>query len=351
MDSTARDFLLRLLGAAGPAGFERPAAQVWRAEAQARGLAVEHDLVGNSLARLPGRGPRVAVVGHIDELGLMITHVDGDGFLWFQPIGGWDEQVLVGQRVRILARDGAVTGLVGRKPVHLMEGEERDRGAKARDLWLDIGARDQAEARARVRVGDVAVLDLDPVELPNNRLAARAVDNRVGAFIALEVLRLLQPAPPAADVYAVASVQEEIGLTGAATSGFRLAPAVAIAVDVTFATDVPGADKRAQGEHGLGSGPVIARGAAVNPVVFERLAAAAEREDIPYSVEANPRSTGTDADALVRAGMGAAAGVVFVPSRYMHTPNETVCLDDLDQAARLIAAFIRAIEPDADFRP
>lgn len=351
MQPEARAFLQSLLTAVGPAGFEGPAARVWRARAEACGLIVSHDLVGNSVARLPGNGPRVAVVGHIDELGLMVTHVDGDGFLWFRPIGGWDEQVLPGQRVRVLTRDGEVAGLIGRKPTHLMQGDEREKGARARDLWIDIGARDGAEARQRVRVGDPAVLDLAPVDLPNNRLAGRAIDDRVGAFVALETLRRLQAEPPAADVHAIASVQEEISLAGAYTSAVGVAPTVAIAVDVTFATDVPSADKRGEGERALGSGPVLSRGSASSPVVFERLAAAAEAAGIAYTIEANPRGTGTDADALARGGAGIACGVVSIPSRYMHTPNETVCLDDLDAAIRLIAAFIAAIDADADFRP
>ena len=293
----------------------------------------------------------MAVVGHIDELGLLVTHIDGDGFLWFRPIGGWDEQVLPGQRVRVLARDGVVAGLIGRKPTHLMQGDEREKGARARDLWIDIGARDGAEAKARVRVGDPVVLDLAPVELPNNRLAGRAMDDRVGAFVALETLRALQADPPMADVYAMASVQEEIGFAGAYTGGFALAPTVAIAVDVGFATDVPSADRRGEGEHALGSGPTLARGSSSSPVVFERLAAAAEAAGIAYTIEANPRGAGADSDALARTGAGIACGLVSIPSRYMHTPNETVCLDDVDAAIRLIAAFIRAIEPDADFRP
>jgi endoglucanase len=351
MEAEARAFLGALLAAVGPSGFEGPAARVWRDQALAYGLEVSHDIAGNSVARRPGRGPKVAVVGHIDELGLMITHIDGDGFLWFRPIGGWDEQVLPGQRVRVLARGGEVIGLVGRKPTHLMEGDEREKGARARDLWIDIGARDGAEAKARARVGDPVVLDLPPVDLPNNRLAGRAIDDRAGAFVALQAVRLLQADPSPADAYAVASVQEEIGFKGAATGGVALAPTVAIAVDVTFATDVPSADRRGEGEHPLGSGPALARGSAVNPVVFERLVAAAEAANIPYTIEATPRSTGTDADALARSGAGIACGVVSIPSRYMHTPNETVCLDDLDAAARLIAAFITAIEPEADFRP
>lgn len=350
MDQDARAFLMDLLAAAGPAGFEAPAARVWRARATAAGLAVAHDRAGNSLARLPGRGgPKVAVVGHIDELGLIVTHIDGDGFLWFRPIGGWDEQVLPGQRVRVLTRDGDVTGLIGRKPIHLMQSDERDKVARARDLWIDIGARDGAEARARVRIGDPVVLDLTPVELPNNRLAGRAIDNRVGAFVALETLRALQAEPPTAEVVAIATIQEEIGLVGAAISGVAVAPIVAIAVDVTFATDVPSADKRGEGERTLGSGPVLSRGSASHPVIFERLAAAAEAAGIATTIEANPHGTGTDADALARAGI--ACGVISIPSRYMHTPNETICLDDLDAAIHLIAAFIRAIESDADFRP
>jgi endoglucanase len=351
LDDAARDLLWRLLGPAGPAAYERPAAELWRTEAHALGLDVSHDLLGNSVAHLPGSGPRVALVGHIDELGLMITHIDDDGFLWFSPIGGWDEQVLVGHRVVIATRQGPVIGLIGRTPIHLLRGDDRDKAARARDLWIDIGARDGAEARARVRPGDVAVLALDPIELPNNRLAARAIDNRVGAFIALQTLRLLAADPPTADVYAIASVREEIGAAGAAVSGYSLAPTVAIAIDVTFATDVPNSDKRGQGDHAFGSGPVIARGGPVNPIVVEHLIAAAEAESIPYTIEANPRSTSTDADPLARAAGGIAAGAIFVPSRYMHTPNETICLDDVAQTARLLAAFIRRIEPEADFRP
>lgn len=350
MQPRQREFLQRLLLAAGPAGFEGPAAAVWRAEARAAGLDVSHDLNGNSRAHLAGVGPRVAVVGHIDELGLMITHIDEEGFLWFRPIGGWDDAVLIGQRVRILSRAGEVVGLIGRKPIHLMEGDETSKGARISDLWIDIGANDGAEARARVRVGDPAVLDLLPVDLPHNRLAARAIDNRIGAFVALETLRSLQSEPPLADCHAVASVQEEITFKGASTSAFSLLPMIAVVVDVTFASDVPSANKRGEGVRPLGSGPAIGRGSVTHPVVVERLIAAAEAAGIRYTLEALPRRSGTDADAIAQTGPGIACGVVSVPSRYMHTPNETICLDDLEAVVRLIAAFIRGLEPTLDLQ-
>ncbi len=351
------DFLRRLLDENAPSGFETPAARVWRAEAEQVADRVDTDVSGNSIAVLnPGGKPRVMLAGHIDEIGLMITHIDDDGFLYVDGIGGWDSQVLVGQRLRILTRRGIVIGVIGKKPIHLMKADEREKVSKLSDLWLDVGARDRKEAEARgVRVGDPAVIDAGMVRLSDDLIASRAIDNRIGAFIVLEALRLLaeRAEQPTAEVAAVATAQEEIGFHGggARASAFHLEPQVALVVDVTFASDAPQIEKKQTGEHRLGSGPVLSRGSAIHPLVFERLAETAEAEGIPFTIQAQPRTTSTDADAIYLSRAGVATGVISVPNRYMHSPNEIVALSDLAATARLIAAFIAGLSADTDFIP
>lgn len=351
------DFLARLLDTPGPSGFEIAPSRVWRAEAEGFADRVDADVSGNSAAILnPGGTPRVMLAGHIDEIGLIVTHIDDDGFLYFDGIGGWDSQVLVGQRVRLLSRGGEIVGVIGKKPIHLITAEERDRVSKLKNLWVDIGAASRLEAIERgVRVGDPAVIDSRMVQLGESLIASRSVDNRIGAYIVLEVVRLLARDRDAlsAEVAAVATTQEEIGYTGggARTSAHRLDPQVAIVVDVTFATDAPEIDKKQNGDHRLGSGPVLSRGAAAHPLVFERLAAAADAAAIPYTIQASGRQTMTDADAIYLSRDGVATAIVSVPNRYMHSPNEIVSLADLDACVRLIAEFIRGLDPDTDFTP
>ena len=355
MDDTSLRFLKTLLNTPGPSGFETDAARAWRAEAERFADRVWADVSGNSFASVhPGGRPRVMLAGHIDEIGLIVTHVDDNGFLYFSAIGGWDPEILAGQRVRILTKNGPVLGVIGKKAVHLQNKEERERPSRIKDFWIDIGAANRDEAKARVRVGDPAVLDADLVELPNRRLVSRSLDNRMGAFVVLEALRLLARDPAAAETIAVATTREEIGYPGgggARASAFGLDPQVAIVVDVTHATDYPTAEKKEEGDHPLGSGPVIHRGAVLNPVLVERLVEVAETQKIPYTLEASGRYTGTDADAIYAARAGIATAVLSVPNRYMHSPNEMVALDDLENAARLLAAFVRTLEPDADFVP
>lgn len=345
-----RTFLLRLLETASPSGFEEPAARVWREEASRFADDVWVDQNGNSFARLRESGPTVLIEGHIDEIGLMVTHVDEQGYLWFRAIGGWDDQILTGQRVRILTRHGPVTGVIGRKPAHLLSEEEKGRASRIKDLWIDIGARDGAEARELVRVGDPVVIEQPPVELRNGRLVARGLDNRMGAFVALEALRALATNRPPLEVVALAATQEEISFLGARTAAFAVEPVVAIVIDVTHATDHPEADKRGGGDVRIGGGPVLDRGSMVHPLVFERLLAAAEAEGIPVTISAAPTRTGTDADAIAPARAGIPCGLVSVPNRYMHSPNELVSLDDLDATIRLIARFVRDLGPSPDLR-
>jgi len=350
------DLLSRLLDAPGPSGFETAPAALWQAEAARFAHQVRRDVHGNSYATLRGPeadAPHVMLAGHIDEIGLMVVHVDEEGYLWFDPIGGWDTQVFVGQRVTLLGRAGPVPGVIGKKAIHLMEKEDRDKVSKASDLWVDIGAASRAEAMERVRVGDAGVLAAAVQPLPNGRLVGRSLDNRIGAFVVLEALRLLADRPPPATVTAVATAQEEIGYTGggARTSAVDLQPSCAIVVDVTHATDTPGSEKKKHGDVRLGGGPVLTRGSAANPVVFERLVTAAEAEGIPFALQASPRATHTDADAIFTAARGIATGLVSVPLRYMHSPNEMVALEDIEATARLLAAFARRLEPGASFVP
>jgi endoglucanase len=328
---------------------------VWRAEAQRFADRVRADVAGNSFATLnPDGRPRAMFAGHIDEIGVMVSHIDEAGFVSFDTIGGWDPQVFVGQRVTLLGRNGAVPGVVGKKAIHLMEKDDREKVSKVEDLWIDIGAADRAEAERRLRIGDPGVLAAGVLEYPNGRLVSRCIDNRIGAFVVLEALRhLAQGDRPAAAAPAVATSRVEIAATGggARSSAAALEPDVAIVVDVTHATDYPGIDKRRHGDYRLGGGPVLSRGASVSELVFERLAEAAEAEGIPYTIEAASRDTHTDAEAIFNAHRGVATALVSVPNRYMHSPNEMIALEDLDRTARLLAAFVRRLTPETEFIP
>jgi putative aminopeptidase FrvX len=289
-------------------------------------------------------------MGHIDEIGLIVTHIDDDGFLWFRGVGGWDAQILVGQRLAIDTRAGQITGVVGKKPIHLLRDEEAKKVADIRDLHIDIGARNGEDARTRVRIGDVAVIDAQPAELPHGRLTSRALDNRLGSYVALEAARLVAQAGGAEwELAAVAVAQEEITFGGSRTSTFALQPDAAIVVDVTHATDAPGIDVKESGKHELGSGPVIARGSTLNQGLFELLYETAEREKIPFTVEATSRATGTDADAVHLSRGGVPTALVSIPIRYMHSPVELVQLDDVQACARLIAAAALRLERESSF--
>jgi endoglucanase len=349
------EFLKRLLDTPGPSGFETAPARVWREEVKGFADAVTSDVHGNSVGVVnsPGK-PRLMLAGHIDEIGLQVTHIDEDGYLYFAGIGGWDSQVLVGQRVVISGRDGAVRGVIGKQAVHLMKREDMDKVSKITDLWIDIGAATRAEAVARVRVGDAAVLDAHVQEFPNGRVVSRSIDNRIGAYVVAEALRLLAAERPKhAGVHAVATTREEIAWSGggARTSAVGIDPQVALVVDVTHATDYPGAEKKRAGDHKLGAGPVLSRGSAVSPVVFDMLVECAEADQIPYTVQAAPHDTGTDADAIYNALRGIPTGLVSVPNRYMHSPNEMVAAEDLERAARLLATFARRLTPETSFIP
>jgi putative aminopeptidase FrvX len=344
-------FLKKLLDTPGPSGFESAPAALWREEA-ARFAEVSSDVHGNSIAVVnPGGQPTIMLAGHIDEIGVIVTWIDDDGFIYIGPIGGWDPQVLVAQRIRFLGRGGEVLGVVGKKPIHLMKVEDREKASKMTDLWVDIGASTRAQAEALLAIGDPGVIDARAIDLPNDRIVSRSIDDRIGAFVVLEALRRYAADPGEARVVAVATTQEEIAYRGggALVGAQRVDPAMAIVVDVTFATDHPGVEKKELGDHKVGGGPVLTRGSVISPVVFRLLRDTAESLRIPFSLNAAGRDTSTDADAIHLARDGVATALLSVPNRYMHSPNEMVSLVDLDRSATLIAAACKAVTAATDF--
>jgi len=342
------NLLDKLLRVGAPSGYEGPAAEIWREAASFAELS--SDGLGSSIARVGDAAPLFAVVGHIDEIGLIVTHIDEKGFLWFAPIGGWDPQILVGQRVEIRGKDDLVPGVVGRKPIHLLEADQRKKVVELKGMHIDIGAADRDEAAELIRVGDPVVIAAEPVAVAGERLVSKSMDNRLGAYVALESLRRCHEGDgPGGSFAAVAAVQEEIGLFGARTAAFQVRPDVAVAVDVTHATDAPGVDEKELGSSPLGSGPVIGRGSTLSPKVFELLVETAEAEGIEYSVSASGRGTSTDADVLQISRAGIPTGVVSIPLRYMHSPVEMVDLRDVEATVNLLSAFGSRLSADDDF--
>jgi putative aminopeptidase FrvX len=322
---------------------------VWREAAEQFADEVTTDRLGTTVARVGGRGdaPVMAVVGHIDEIALLVSHVSDKGFLHVVQSGGWDAQVLVGQRVEVLTRDGVVPGVVGRKPPHLTDSEERKKAVELKKLHVDIGAKDGDDARSLVSPGDQVLIAAEPLDLPNGRLASRALDNRLGVYVAIEVARRVKEAGGGAGpVAGVAAVQEEIGAHGARVMAYGLEPDLAVIVDVTHATDAPGVDPGEIGDHGLGSGPVITRGAIVNRALNELLDEVAAAEGVECATEAAGRGTGTDADVVHFSRAGVPVAVVSIPLRYMHSPVELVDLADVEATIALLTALALRLEAD-----
>jgi len=352
VESTALSFFKTALETPSPSGYEGPLQQIVRDYAADFADQISTDVHGNViLARNPDAPLRLMLAGHCDQIGLIVQHIDDEGFLYVKPIGGWDPQQLIGQRMTVWTDDGPVFGVIAKKPIHLMTDEDRKKVPKIRDLWLDIGAADKEEAEGMVRVGDAVTVELGFNQMPNERAVSPAMDDKAGMWVVVEALRRLDTAKLNCAVYAVSTVQEEVGLRGARTSSFGIDPHVGVAVDVTFSTDCPTVEKKEEGDIKLGSGPVVYRGPNMNPKVVRRLIDAADTNEIPYQLAAEGRATGTDANAIQINRSGVAAGLVSIPNRYMHSPVEMVSLDDLDKAADLLARFAEALPADAEFIP
>jgi endoglucanase len=354
MKQKSKQFLIRLVNSISPSGYEAEAAAVWEAEAKTFAAEVRRDSHGNTDAIVnPGGSPRIMLSGHYDEIGFLITHIDDDGFLWIAPVGGWDPQIVQGQRVTIRGKQGHVSGVVGKCPIHLQKPDDRKKVMEISEMWVDIGVTSRKEAEKLVGIGDPLVLAQAYLDLQGDRAAARGFDNRAGAFVVLEAARRAAGLSPRAEIHAVATVQEEIGLRGARTAAYGIDPAVGIAVDVTFATDQPGigdAAKR-EGKIKMGEGAVIARGANINAKLFDLLVATATEEKIPYQISAEPGGTGTDANAIQLNRAGVATALVSIPNRYMHSPCEMVSLKDVESCIHLIASTIVRVGPDTRFIP
>jgi len=352
MDPKAHAFFEQILETPSPSGFESPLQQVVRVYAAEFADEVTTDVHGNVTAvKNPDAPLRVMLAGHSDQIGLIVSHIDDNGFVYILAIGGWDPQMLVGQRMAVWTENGPVVGVIGRKPIHLLTEEERKQVPKLKDLWLDIGAADKEEAQKLVRVGDPVTVELAVREMPNGRLASPAMDDKCGLWVVMEALRRAGAEKLDCALFAVSTVQEEIGLRGARTSAFGIDPHVGVAVDVTHATDCPTIEKKEEGDVALGKGPVVYRGPNMNAKVVERLIRAADEHEIPYQLAASGRATPTDANSIQVNRAGVAAGLISIPNRYMHSPVEMISLDDIDRAADLLARFAESLVADADFTP
>lgn len=345
-------FLKKLLETPSPSGFEQPVQRIIRKRMKPFADTIETDVHGNvTVAINPDGRPRVMLAGHCDQIGLMVNHIDSDGFLFVSPIGGMDLSVLPGSRVVLHTDHGPVDGVIGRRPIHVLKPDERGAKVELRETWVDIGAKDKKEAEVVVRIGDPITFPLKMVALGSNLAAAPAFDNKCGTFVVMEALRLCTLRKITCSLFAVSTVQEEIGLRGARTSCFEIDPQVGIAVDVTHATDYPTMDKRSFGDIKLGAGPTISRGANINPKLEALLLKTAKAKRIPHQLEAAPGASPTDANVIQVTRRGVASALLGIPNRYMHTPVEVVSLSDLKSAARLIAETICRIDNRMSFVP
>jgi putative aminopeptidase FrvX len=345
-------FLTDLLKAKSPSGSEAQAQAVFDQHVKPHAQSYMNDVLGNRLASLNAKGsPTLMMAGHIDELGLIISFINKDGYLYFKTMGGHDRSIISGRRVIIQTAQGTVKGVTGKRAIHLMSADDRKKVPEIHEIWIDIGAKTKTEALGRVSVGDVATYDHE-FELINGSIGtARAFDNKVGAYIVGEALIRLakEKARLNAKVVAVATTQEEIGVRGATTSAFSVNPHIALIVDVSHATDHPDCDHRKYGETKLGGGPIIARGPNINPKVYERIIACAKKLKIPYQLEAEAYPAGTDARAIQMAQGGVACGQICVPLRYMHTPSEMIDLQDVEDCIRLFTAFAKSVGKEESF--
>jgi putative aminopeptidase FrvX len=352
MERNSQQFLQHLLSAPSPPGYERPVQEIVRAWAKHYTPHVNTDRHGNVIAVLnPGKAQRVMLAGHCDQLALMVQYIDNDGFLYVQPMGGWDMQMLLGSQLLVWTKQGPVPGVVARKAPHLMTGEEKQKVPPFHDVWIDLGVKDKKEAEELVAIGDTVTWVLGMRDIRGQFVTGPGMDDKVGVWTVFETLRLLHGQPLDCSIYCVSTVQEEIGLRGATTSAYGIHPTVGIAVDVTHSTDTPGSEKKSIGECSLGKGPVLTRGPNINPHVYEALTRAAAEHLIPFQRKAHPKGTGTDANSIQLSRDGVAVGLIGIPNRYMHSPVEMVHLSDLEQSAKLLAGFCLGVKPEMDWTP
>ena len=353
MRKESKAFLYELLNTPSPTGFEQRIQRVVKKYVQRFADTSELDLHGNLTVCInPKATRRVMFAGHCDQIGLMIKHISKDGFLYVSALGGIDSGILPGTHVTVWSEKGEVQGVFGRKPIHAQSGEERTKMSLELDnMWIDIGAKNQKDAEKRVQIGDPVTFKLGVTELSNDLICSPGLDDKVGLFVAMEALRLCSEQKISIGVYAVSTVQEEVGLRGARTSAYSIDPEVGIAIDVTHSSDNPGGESPKAVPCKLAHGPAIVRGPNVNPVVEKMLVASAKRSKIKYQPAPYSGLLGNDANAIQVTRAGVAAASLGIPNRYMHTQVEVCSLEDLESSAKLLAAFVRDIKPKTDFRP
>jgi endoglucanase len=352
MDDVALRFFRRLLETPSPSGYEQPVQEIIREWAEPLADSIRTDVHGNVIATLnPGGSPRILLDGHCDQIGMMVQYIDDAGFLYSLPIGGWDVQILLGQRVVVWTAQGPVPGVISRKATHLLNDDERKKIPEFHELWIDIGVASGAQAKELVAIGDPVTLELGLRPIRGPIVSGPKMDDSAGLFVVFEALRKLRGKQIAAAVHVVSAVQEEIGLRGAQTAAFGIDPQLAIAVDVTHATDCPTIDKRANAVVAIGKGPVLFRGPNINPVIYQRLTQVARERDLPVQIKGANRGTSNDTNIIQLTRAGVATACLGIPNRYMHSPVEIISLDDLDVAASLIAHFIESLQSADDFTP
>ncbi|MDI6738950.1 MAG: M42 family metallopeptidase [Candidatus Edwardsbacteria bacterium] len=348
------ELVKRLTQAPGPSGYERRAALVTKQELARFADEVSIDKVGSVVALKKGaqKGAdrkKILLAAHLDEIGLLITAIEPGGFLRFTQIGGFDARVLLGQEVYVhpvskkgVATDVQYPGIIGAKPPHFQSAAESEAVIPMQDLYIDVGM-DAAQIKTKITVGDIAAIRAPFVTLKNDRAAGKAMDDRACVAVLVKTLEYLQKVNHTWDVYAVASVQEEVGLAclGALTSTYNVRPDIGIAVDGTHA-DMPLAQDYETCQ--MGKGPAIAMGPNLHPAVVDKLKDVAKKEEIPYQLEPVPGITGTDAMDIQIAVDGVPTGLVSPPLRYMHTPVETIAAADIERAGRLLARFIQEVD-------
>ena len=346
------EFLRELVTTPSPSGFEQQIQEVCKRYVTPFVDKVYKDVHGNQYAvKNPDAELRIMLAGHVDEIGLMVNHVDDDGFVHFVAIGGVDTAVLGAQRAVVHGAKGPVAGVIGRTAVHLTEKEDRGKALEMHKMWIDIGAKNKKAAEKMVAVGDPITIDAGFVSLCDDKVVARAFDDRIGAFVIIEAMRLLARRKIDCVVYCVTTVQEEVGLRGATTSSYGCNPHAGVAVDVGHAIDYPDVDKKRYGDFKIGGGPILARGPNINPVVGRQLVQVAKAKKIPYQMAAEPRGTGTDANVMQLSRGGVATGLISIPNRYMHSPVELISLRDAENAAKLVAEWICSLRHDMSFIP
>jgi endoglucanase len=353
MRASDLQFLKDLTEAPSPSGFEQPAAKVFRDFVAPLADEVSTNVMGSvhALLKGSGKGPSVMLAGHIDEIGMMVNWITPEGFIAFKAIGGVDAAILPGMRVDVHTEGGVLRGVLGRLPIHLIEEDQRKTVTKLEKLFIDLGLPAE-EVKKRVRIGDPITYGVGFETFGDGMAVSRAFDDKMGAYICARVLEDVKKAGGAkGDLIAAATVQEEVGMRGGHTSAYGIDPVVGIALEVGHATDYPDVDKRNHGEVECGKGPIIARGANINPMLFDLLVAAAKKAKVAYQIGAEPRGTGTDANAIQLSRGGKAAALVSVPLRYMHTPAEVLALKDIEDAAKLLTRFVLDLKPGTDFTP